>query len=562
MATVFVKQSEDEKKQTSASILSLTTIPPLGVPNEEKRFWWQRDKSYNPDAIATQPSVFDDPDTSEQYYPKPEWENYKRFDPMFRWTWGEEYSTVRKLDKRIFVLTCVIFVALELDRANLSRALTDNFLQDLNLTTNDYNYGNSIFKLAFMCSEIPAQLICKWIGPDRWVPGQIVLWSIVASCQFWLNGRTSFLICRGLLGVLQAGFIPQIVLFLSYFYKHHELSLRLGFFYTSFSFADIASSLIAYGVLHMRGVLGLAGWRWLFLIEGLMTLALGFFCFLAMPPGPCHTASWFRGREGWFTEKEEKIVVNRVIREDPSKSTMHMREALTPKLFWQSLKDYDLWPIYILGLVFWIPAAPPLQYLTLSLRNLGFDTFEANLLIIPYTVVHIFTMLGLTYLAEMRRELTLTAMCSQLWVLPFMIYLNVADIATINRWVLWTVTTLMVGFPSATPIQQGWSSRNSNAVRARTVSAACYNTFVQAGGLISSNMYRADDAPFYKRGNRQLLAILCTNICLYLLTKIYYVSRNRQKERVWTAMTEDERMDYILHTTDEGNKRLDFRFAH
>ncbi len=156
-----------------------------------------------------------------------------------------------------------------------------------------------------------------------------------------------------------------------------------------------------------------------------MTLVFGFFCFVWMPPGPCHTASWFRGRKGWFTEKyvqvplltvlstnissrQEKIIVNRILREDPSKSSMHTREALTPRLFFQSLKDFDLWyaatsyylelnlrltfltlrPIYILGLMFWIPVIPPLQYLTLSLRNLGFDTFQSNLLIIPYTIVH------------------------------------------------------------------------------------------------------------------------------------------------------------------------------
>jgi len=71
-----------------------------------------------------------------------------------------------------------------------------------------------------------------------------------------------------------------------------------------------------------------------------------------------------------------------------------------------------------------------------------------------------------------------------------------------------------------------------------------------------------DDAPLYKRGNKQLLAILCTNICLYGLTKVYYVCRNRHKERRWAAMTEDERLDYLANTTDEGNKRLDFRFQH
>jgi hypothetical protein len=62
-----------------------------------------------------------------------------------------------------------------------------------------------------------------------------------------------------------------------------------------------------------------------------------------MPAGPCQTASWFRGKKGWFNEREEKIIVNRVIREDPGKSSMHNREPVTPRLLWQSLKDYDLW---------------------------------------------------------------------------------------------------------------------------------------------------------------------------------------------------------------------------
>lgn len=67
-----------------------------------------------------------------------------------------------------------------------------------------------------------------------------------------------------------------------------------------------------------------------------------------MPPGPCQTASWFRGKKGWFSEREEKIIVNRVIREDPGKSSMHNREPVTPRLLWQSLKDYDLWCAKIL----------------------------------------------------------------------------------------------------------------------------------------------------------------------------------------------------------------------
>jgi len=84
-------------------------------------------------------------------------------------------------------------------------------------------------------------------------------------------------------------------------------------------------------------------WRWLFLIEGLFTMLIGFVAFTLMPPGPSQTAHWARGKKGWFTEREEEIMVNRVIREDPSKGTMHNRQPVTPKLLFQSLCDFDLW---------------------------------------------------------------------------------------------------------------------------------------------------------------------------------------------------------------------------
>jgi MFS family permease len=90
----------------------------------------------------------------------------------------------------------------------------------------------------------------------------MVLWSVVAASQFWLNGVNSFYACRSLLGILEGGFIPDLVLWLSYFYKSHELSLRLSWFWMSSDLTVVIASFLAYGLLHMDGYAGYAGWRW------------------------------------------------------------------------------------------------------------------------------------------------------------------------------------------------------------------------------------------------------------------------------------------------------------
>jgi MFS family permease len=112
------------------------------------------------------------------------------------------------------------------------------------------------------------------------------------------------------------------------------------------SIADILAGFLGFGLAHMRGVEGKAGWRWLFLVEGLFTLLIGLIAFILMPAGPCQTANWSRGKKGWFNTTEEEIMVNRVIRNDPSKGTMHNRQPITPKLLWKSMKDKELWYVF------------------------------------------------------------------------------------------------------------------------------------------------------------------------------------------------------------------------
>jgi len=201
-----------------------------------------------------------------------------------------------------------MFFALQLDRGNISQALSDNLLNDLKMSTNDYNTGQTIFYVTFLCAELPSQLISKKIGPDNWIPIQMVSWSLVASLQAFLSGRTSYFICRALLGIIEGGFIPDNVLYLSYWYTGKELPRRLSYFWVAYQCTSIVSAFMAYGILHMAGIHGLEGWRWLFALEGTLTGLIGIASWFYLPPSPTQTASKFRGKDGWFNEREEKIM--------------------------------------------------------------------------------------------------------------------------------------------------------------------------------------------------------------------------------------------------------------
>lgn len=212
-----------------------------------------------------------------------------------------------------------MFFALQLDRGNIKQALSDNMLEDLGLSTNQYNYGMMIFYLCFMSAEVPSQMISKKLGPDRWIPIQMVGWSIVGLCQGFIVGKHSFYATRAFLGLIEGGFIPDALLYLSYFYTNKEFPLRTAFFYCSSHATFIVAAFLAYGILRMRGIGGWEGWRWLFALEGALTLLIGVLSWFYLPPSPTQTASRFRGKDGWFNEREEVIMVNRVLRDDPAK---------------------------------------------------------------------------------------------------------------------------------------------------------------------------------------------------------------------------------------------------
>ena len=132
----------------------------------------------------------------------------------------------------------------------------------------------------------------------------------------------------------------------------------------------------------------------------------------------------------------------------------------------------------------------------------------------------------------------------------------------VDAWVTWFLVTMVLSAPYVHAICVSWVSRNSNSIKSRSVCSALYNMLVQAGRIAAFNIYREDDLPLYKRGNMQLTFIMVGLIPIILLTKVYYVWKNKQRDTVWNVMSTEEQQKYITETKDSGNKRLDFRFDH
>jgi hypothetical protein len=325
----------------------------------------------------------------------------------------------------------------------------------------------------------------------------------------------------------------------------------------------VLSSLLAAGILNMRGIAGRPGWFWLFLLEGLLTFLLGLISYLYLPQSAVQTKSVLYPKS-WYTEREESIMINRLLRDDPAKGLTAIKEPAT----WADVKDAwsdkSMWGLYFVGLVAYIPATPVQAYLSLTLRRLGFTVFESNMLSIPSAALQIVLMLALAKSSEYFNERAFHCIIGEFWSLPLLAALLGLP-ASGHAWGRFTLTTMISGYPYFHPIVGAWISENSFSVKKRALTAATYNVIVQMGSVIGSQIYRADDQPYYYRGNKVCISILALALVVLVAQRQWLVILNKRKERIWRTMDTDERARYqndVAEREQDGNKRLDFRFKY
>ncbi|KAJ3095390.1 hypothetical protein HDU97_006993 [Phlyctochytrium planicorne] len=486
---------------------------------------------------------------------------FRNYDPDLKYTEEEERKVITKWDIFVLPWVCIMFFFLQLDRGNIANALTSTFLADLGINIDDNNLGTIIFISAFVLLEIPSNMIIRRVGAHRWIPILMVLWGTVAWATAFIHDRNTFFVARLFLGLTEAGWIPGTLVYLGDFYTRSELGFRLGLFWGTITFATAFAGSLSFAILkYLEGAHGLKGWQWLFLIEGVGTVAWGLLSLAYLPAGPKHTKGGIRFGP-WLTETQERIAVARVFRDDPSKgagqgehvSVEHIKDAVT---------DPRLWLHLTAGFFATLPGTPVGGYLPLIISGLGFDRIFSNLLTTP---PYLCSMVFMSVLAWNSSRVGERAIHCTIGIgsLLFGTILLSSVPKSVDKWLQYSfVFPTVAGLLPWHGIQAAWISANMGSTGKRTVALAMYIMSVNISSLPGSQIFRNDDAPLFKRGF--VIVNICLSIVVVLFASLFFIYRgiNSSRERKWNALTAEQKAEYLRTTKDVGNRRLDFRFIH
>ena len=164
-----------------------------------------------------------------------------------------------------------------------------------------------------------------------------------------------------------------------------------------------------------------------------------------------------------------------------SKGDMNNRQAVGLKRLWQTIQDWEMWPLYLVGLTNYIPPSPVSTYLSFILRQIGFSVFEANLLAIPGQFLFAVNLLIITWVSKKFNERSIVSSIANFWMLPWFIALVAVPDA--RPWIRYALLTGIQSYPYCHAILVGWNAKNSNAVRTRAISAALYSELLPGQGL-------------------------------------------------------------------------------
>ncbi|CAB3766662.1 MFS transporter [Paraburkholderia solisilvae] len=260
---------------------------------------------------------------------------------------SDESSTYAKATWRLLPFLFLCYLCAYLDRINVAFAKLQ-MLQDLRLSDAVYGVGASMFFVGYLIFEVPSNLILLRVGARRWIARIMVTWGLISAGMLFVTTPASFYVMRFLLGVAEAGFIPAILLYLTYWFPASRRSKVTALFLTGIPMSGVVGGpLSGWLMMHLGGVYHLAGWQWLFLLEGIPTALLGVAAFFFLDDKVADAR--------WLSHTQKAMIEDNLRQELPAHAMHSVKDGLiNPKVLLLSV-IYFFYTMGLYGVSFWLP---------------------------------------------------------------------------------------------------------------------------------------------------------------------------------------------------------------
>ncbi|KAL7624706.1 hypothetical protein AAE478_006277 [Parahypoxylon ruwenzoriense] len=441
-----------------------------------------------------------------------------------------EKKVIKKIDFWLVGFYSLVYVFRVIDSSNYTNAAIINLengtgiKKQLNLSPSQWAWTLSIFSYSYMIFEPSNTLMMKVLSPSKWMFILILAWGISACSSSTARDFKGMMCVRFAIGLAEAGFFPAVLYHMAFWYKPKEMPQRIAIFYSIGQLSPAVSGLLAYSISFMDGRGGLAGWRWLFLIEGLPAILLSFVA-LWLPDYP-ETARM-------LTEKERDFLRDRLSETAPTGKKGHWD--------FDSLKKLVRDPTFYTFSLYWIchgiggfgigTALPTVVY------QLGFTTTANSQLmnIPPYITSFLFLNTVGHFLHKKVIRPWTTAVAIALAIIVCYIILYTAHNAVV-RYIFLIIAVACAG--SAYPVIWPERIRALEGTVASGLGIGWTNAMAQFNGIAGPHIYSTVFGPTYHVSYGICLGFLCVDIAVLLTSWLLVWRRDREREGGQTLASE------------------------
>ncbi|KAF2646791.1 MFS general substrate transporter [Massarina eburnea CBS 473.64] len=430
-----------------------------------------------------------------------------------------EAKVVRKLDWRLIPILGLLYSVAGLDRVNLSNARVAGMNTDLHFNIGDrYSIALLVFFVTYLLFELPTTLLLRPIGPKYLLNGLAVAWGVVMLGMGFVKDWRVIVVCRMLIGVFEAGYLPCCMFLLATWYQRFEVQTRMSWWYLVNLFVSAFGNILAFAIVRLDGVHGIEGWRWIFIVEGAATIGIaiiGYFLVLGFPDTMLAT----NNLQG-FTQEELQIILDRI---DRDRGDSHA-DKLTKAKFLTHVANWELW---VYGFMFLTCAAPIYAFayfIQIILGTIVTSTATVFLLCAPPYLFSILWTVGCAWLADRTRLR-----------MPYMVFnaaitvigLLVTAYSTNSGARYFGVFLGVSGCNANLPTIIAFQSNNVRSYSRRGVANGVQLLFGAIGGIYASTTFMQKEYPGYRTG---VWCGVATQFLLILLCAVMFVHFKRRNK--------------------------------